>query len=269
MKAGQADKAAARRAVIYCRVSTQEQADSGLGLQAQLSRCRGYCEAQGWTVAGVFSDAGVSAKTLDRPELERALEALPRGGVLVTLKLDRLTRTVADLAPLAERIAASAADWVAVQEHYDTSTATGRLMLRMVLELSQWEREVIGERTTAALAVKRERRERLGTTPLGYRTAGDGSVSLDRAEMETVRLARALRFAGKSYREIAATLAAKGRRTKRGGRWHAETVRLIVAPRYLDAVTARESSEPRSAAAQLERGRARMEYDTRRTFASC
>lgn len=241
MSRNKAETTEAREAVIYVRVSTTEQELSGLGLADQEARCRGYCAAQGWTVTGVYSD-GVSGKTLDRPELARALEALPRHGVLVALKLDRLTRSVADLAPLAERIAAKGADWVAVAENYDTSTATGRLMLRMVLELSQWEREIIAERTVAALQAKRSRLERLGTTPLGFRTDAEGRVTADPEGQETVARARELRQAGLTLQSIADRLHHEGRRTGRGGRWRTETVRRLLAVRYLERVVAHQNA---------------------------
>lgn len=227
-----------RRAIIYLRVSTTEQADSGLGLEAQERRCRAHCEAQGWEVVAVFVDAGVSAKSLDRPELENALRALAAGCALVVLKLDRLTRSVVDLPALLERIDATGADWVSVSEHVDTSTATGRLMLRLILEISQWEREVIAERTVAALAEKKARGERLGTTPLGYRTDCDGNLTVDEAEQLTVSRARQLRDQGETLRAVAAVLTAEGHRTKRGGKWGAETVRLLLQPRYVETLAA-------------------------------
>src|SRR4051794_30686679 len=118
-----------RAAIIYVRVSTTEQADSGLSLSSQEKRCRAYCDAQGWEVAGVCVDAGASAKDLHRPELEKALDALTPGGVLVVLKLDRLTRRVAHLEPISERIREAGADWVSISESFDSSSACGRLML--------------------------------------------------------------------------------------------------------------------------------------------
>lgn len=225
-----------RKAIIYCRVSTSEQADSGLGLEAQQKRCEGYCAAQDWTIAGIFIDAGISASTLNRPKLEEALAALEPGSVLVVLKLDRLTRTVADLAPLSEQIERAGAEWATVQEKFDTSTATGRLMLRMMLELSQWEREVIGERTSAALQQKKSRRERLGTTPLGYRTNEAGEVMTDDAGQATVSRARELRAEGLTLRAIADQLTREGHQTARGGKWAAMTVSKILRPRYLEQI---------------------------------
>src|SRR5689334_22340398 len=110
-------------AVIYCRVSTDEQAKSGLGLEAQEARCRAWAAANGYDVAAVFVDEGASAKTLKRPELAKALAALKPGRVLVAYKLDRLTRTQADFPALAARVEAAGAEWATVEERFDTSTA--------------------------------------------------------------------------------------------------------------------------------------------------
>jgi site-specific DNA recombinase len=228
-------------AVAYVRVSTQDQADSGLGLEAQKARIGAYCTAQGWTLAEVFTDAGVSAKTLDRPALKAALAALRPGRVLVALKLDRLTRTARDLDELTARVHQAGGEWATVEGSYDTGSAMGRFMLRVVADIAQMEREVTAERTVAALQAKKARRERLGTTPLGYRTVEtpDGRrVEKDPQGQETVRTARRLFDAGKSYRAIAAELTATGRPTKRGGRWQAETVRYLIRERYLEEIAA-------------------------------
>jgi len=225
-----------KQAIIYCRVSTQEQADSGLGLEAQEQRCRAYAIANNWSIAGLYVDAGISAKSIDRPQLQHALEALTPNSVLVVLKLDRLTRSIADLQPLSEQISRAGAEWVSVQEKFDTSNATGRLMLRMILELSQWEREVIGERTSSALQQKKRRKERLGTTPLGFTTVEKQVVALP-SEQVTVARARELRHQGLSMRKIAAKLTDEGHKTKRGGRWQAETIAKILKPRYVEQIS--------------------------------
>lgn len=228
-------------AVAYLRVSTQEQADSGLGLEAQRARVEAYCTAQGWKLVSVHTDAGVSAKTLERPALRAALDTLCPGRVLVALKLDRLTRTARDLDELTALVHRNGGEWATVEGAYDTATAMGRFMLRVVADIAQMEREVTAERTSAALQAKRSRRERLGTTPLGYRTvetAEGRRVETDAEGQETVRMARALFDSGKSYRAIAAELTAAGRPTKRGGAWHPETVRYMVRERYMEEIAA-------------------------------
>ncbi|NCO34097.1 MAG: hypothetical protein AUJ92_10600 [Armatimonadetes bacterium CG2_30_59_28] len=231
------DPHAVTEAVIYTRVSTSEQVDSGLGLEAQESRCRAYAEANGWTVAGVFSDAGVSASGIDRPALNAALQTLTRGRILVGLKLDRLTRNVSDLTPLVQRIEDAGAEWATVAEKFDTTFATGRLMLRLMLEISQWEREVIGERTSAALQEKKRRGERRGTLPLGFDVDEHGQIHDNREEQATVARARELREKeGLTLRQIAEVLTREGRQTKRGGKWGPETVNLLLKPRYLETI---------------------------------
>lgn len=226
----------ATEAIIYCRVSSDEQAKSGLGLESQEARCRAWATANGLEIAATYIDAGISAKTLQRPELEKALAALKPGRVLVSLKLDRLTRTQADFPILAARIEAAGGEWATVEERFDTSTAMGRAMLQIVLTFSQLEREVVGERTAAALAEKRVRGERLGTTPLGYDTLANGDVVENATEQATVARARALRAAGCTLRAIGAALTAEGRQTKRGGSWGPSAVSLLLAPRYVETL---------------------------------
>lgn len=235
------EKPETTEAVAYIRVSTQEQADSGLGLAAQKARIEAYCTAQGWKLAALFADAGVSAKTLDRPALTEALAALKPGRVLVALKLDRLTRTARDLDELTARVQDQGGEWATVEGAYDTGSAMGRFMLRVVADIAQMEREVTAERTSAALQAKKARRERLGTTPLGYKTVDTPEgrcVEVDAEGAETVQMARALFDAGKSYRAIAAELTAAGRKTKRGGPWYASSVRGLMAERYLEEIAA-------------------------------
>jgi len=232
---------AVTEAVGYIRVSTQDQADSGLGLEAQKARIMAYCEAHGWRLLTIHTDAGVSARTLDRPALQAALEDIHHGRVLVALKLDRLTRTARDLDEFTARVQERGGDWATVEGNYDTSTAMGRFMLRVVADIAQMEREVIAERTVAALDAKRARRERLGTTPLGYRTVETSEgrrVEIVPEEQATVRMARDLYDAGLTYRAIALELIAAGRSTKRGGTWHPETVRYLIRERYLEEIAA-------------------------------
>lgn len=142
-------------AIGYIRVSTTEQADSGLSLEAQRTRIEAYCAANGWELLSIFADAGVSAKTLDRLTLLNALKALKPGSVLIGLKLDRLPWSVRDLTTLLSMIEEKGAEWACVQERFNTTTATGRLMLNLIVERSQWEREITAERTSAALSAKR------------------------------------------------------------------------------------------------------------------
>lgn len=226
-------------AIGYVRVSTGEQADSGLGLEAQRQKIKFQCEANGWNLLRLHEDPGFTAKNLDRPGLRAALAELKPGRVLVVLKLDRLTRSVRDLGELTEIIDEAGADWASVQEKFDTTTATGRLQLSIMVLLSQWEREVISERTTDALAVRKIENKRLGTTPLGYKTIEEDGVKrivVDEEEMKAVKLARELHAGHLSLRRIAALLDEAGFKTKRGGKWHSMTVHKLLKTRYIESI---------------------------------
>lgn len=199
----------------YTRVSTEDQSTKGLSLDMQEAKLRAYCELYNHELVRVVSDPGFSAKTLDRPGLAEVLGGLEAGEAegLVILKLDRLTRSVANLGHLLETYFTRHA-LLSVMEQTDTSTAGGRLVLNLLISVSQWEREVISERTSAALQHKKSLGVKLGPPAL-----------LDEA---TISRIRELRSQGLSLPVIAKALTAEGYTTKRGGAWHSFTVSKIL-----------------------------------------
>jgi DNA invertase Pin-like site-specific DNA recombinase len=211
-------------------VSTEKQVEHGVSLAAQHAKVSAYAELYDLDLIAVEVD-GLSAKTLDRPALVRALAALTEGRAdgLLVVKLDRLTRSVRDLGDLVDRYFA-AGRWalVSVSENIDTRTAAGRLVLNVLGAVSQWEREAIGERTATALAHKRSCGEIAGTVPYGFRLAPDGvHIEKDVDEHQAVDLVRELRAHGLTLRAIAQRLDASGRAPRGGGRWHPQTVANI------------------------------------------
>jgi len=219
------------RAIAYIRVSTDKQADHGVSLEAQEAKVRAYASLYDLELVDVVVDAGASAKTLDRPGLARVLDAVKRGAVdaVVVVKLDRLTRNVADLGHLVERYFQKAA-LLSVSEQIDTRTAAGRLVLNVLASVAQWEREAIGERTAVAMKHKAAKGELVGAVPYGYALAADGVALVQvEAEQAVIREARALRAAGVSLRAVAAELAARGFVARNGRAFAAEQVRRMVA----------------------------------------
>ncbi|MBM3267804.1 MAG: recombinase family protein [Candidatus Sericytochromatia bacterium] len=210
------------KAIGYIRVSTQEQAAEGISLAAQEAKIRAYADLYGLDLVDVVTDAGVSAKSLDRPGLADALARLEAGEAdgLVILKLDRLTRSVSDWEALIDRHFGERAGkaLMSVSDQIDTRSAGGRLVLRVLVTVSMWEREAVAERTALALAHKQAQGEHVGSVPFGYRIEGGRLVAAD-AEAVTVDRIVALRSAGLTLRGIADTLAAEGIATKRGGAW--------------------------------------------------
>ena len=117
---------------------------------------------------------------------------------------------------------------VSLSESLDATTATGRLMLNLLGSLSQWEREVIAERTALALRHKRDRLQVYGQTPFGFRRIGDSLEALER-ELAVMRRIYALRGDGLTLRAIVDQLNGERIKTKTGKRWAPETVRYILA----------------------------------------
>jgi site-specific DNA recombinase len=155
------------RAIGYARVSTDKQADSGVSLEAQQEKIRAMAVVQGAALLDVIVDAGESAKTLDRPGMERLLALVDARKVdtVIIAKLDRLTRSVKDLALLLEHFTRRGVGLVSVAESLDTNTAAGRLVLNIMVSVSQWEREAIGERTRDAMARMKAKRQAYSPTP--------------------------------------------------------------------------------------------------------
>jgi DNA invertase Pin-like site-specific DNA recombinase len=220
------------KVVGYVRVSTEEQAAGGVSLAAQREKIAAYARLYDLELIEIVEDAGASGKTLDRPGLIQALDMLRRGQAagLVVGKLDRLTRSVADMAKLVDRYFGERAgkSLLSVADQVDTRTAAGRLVLNVLVSVSQWEREAIAERTADALRYKRSAGEVYGPIPLGFAHDGAGRLVVVQEEAATVERARELRASGLSLRAVAAQLGAEGRQTKRGGRWLPTTVAKLV-----------------------------------------
>jgi len=210
------------RAIGYVRVSTEKQADFGVSLEAQSEKVRAMAVVQGAELAEIIVDAGESAKSLNRPGMARLLSLVDSGAAdtVIIAKLDRLTRSVKDLAELLERFTRRGVSLVSVAESLDTGTAAGRLVLNIMVSVSQWEREAVAERTRDAMQHKRANHERVGTVPFGYHVAADGlHLEADPAEQGILARVRELKAAGRTTREIADALNREGFRTRRGTEW--------------------------------------------------
>ena len=201
--------------VGYIRVSTEDQAREGVRLAAQRAKIDAYALVKDWSVVEVIQD-DMTAKHLRRRGVQRLLELVARRqvGAVIVYKLDRLTRSVKDLNSLVELFDKKNVALVSLQGSLDATTATGCLMMNLLASVSQWEREVIGERTRDAM-------QHLKAHGKVYsRPAFDDAATL--AQIHTMRVA------GATYQEIADELTAAGVPTVRGGRWQAATVLGIV-----------------------------------------
>lgn len=219
------------RAVGYVRVSTDKQADRGVSLEAQVEKVRAMATVHSAELVEVITDAGESAKSLDRPGMAHVLEMVRTKTVdmVIVAKLDRLTRSVRDLADLLEIFQRRGVSLVSVAEALDTGSAAGRLLLNIMVSVSQWEREAIGERTRDAMAHKRAKNEWNGNAPYGYRLCEDRKhVEPEEPEQKVLRRIRHLRGRGTSLREIATRLNRSRIKTRSGGTWRHEYVARLL-----------------------------------------
>ena len=170
------------KAAGYIRVSTAEQAREGYGLAAQEQAVRSFCQAHGWDLTEIYSDAGRSGSSIQQREsLSRLLEDAQAGAFerVVFLKLDRLARNLRDLLGICDGLEEAAVGIVSIQESIDTGTATGRMIRSVLGALSEFERDTIIGRIKDALAEKARQGEILGRLPLGYMRDEDGAVVAD------------------------------------------------------------------------------------------
>lgn len=220
------------RAIAYLRVSTTEQAATGLSLEAQRAALEAEATRRGWGSVTFAADTASGKSTTGRPALLEALEALDRGeaDVLVVARLDRLARSLADFAAILDR--AERRGWAVVAlDAADTTTPSGRLMVSLLAAFSQYERDLIAARTREALAVRKAQGVRLGR-PVLVRTELRARVAELRAE-------------GRTLQAIADLLNAEGVTTPSGGTWFPASVARTLRSHRLDA----EAAEIRAARA--------------------
>lgn len=218
--------------IAYLRVSTGKQADQGLSLEVQQDKATAYARLYDLDLIEVIVDAGESAKTLQRPGLQRALSLLQSGqaAALLIIKLDRLTRSVADLGRLIdEYFAPGKAELLSVSEQMDTRSASGRLVLNILASVSQWEREIIAERTRDVMRHKQKQGEYIGGhIPYGF-DVSNGELVANLLEQQVIRQAQALYANGLSLRKVSAVLDQRGFQSRTGSMFHPGQIQRMIA----------------------------------------
>lgn len=215
-------------AVGYLRVSTAEQADSGLGLDAQRRTIETHAAARGITIVEWFTDAGVSGGTVPtkRPAMREALASLAdrRASVLLAAKLDRVSRSIKDAMDLTHLADKQGWSLTTADMMMDTTTPAGRAARNMLWVFAQFELDMIGQRTRDALAEKKAQGVQLGKP--------------SQLPAEVVERICQEAYDGASLRTIAADLMAAGIPTGSGSPvWHAAQVRRVLDGKAGAAVT--------------------------------
>jgi DNA invertase Pin-like site-specific DNA recombinase len=206
-------------------VSTEEQAISGLGLDAQRASLYGKAAQLGLPLTVCEEPAMCGAAALeDRPVLMQAVAALGRGDVLLVAKRDRLGRDFLEVGLIERLVKKRGARVVSAAGEGTADDEPSSVFTRHVMDaVAELEHAHIRARTKAGLTAKRARGERAGTIPFGFQLAADDPdhqrIEPAPVEQRLVAQFRALRAAGKTYAEIAAIVTAAGATTRRGTPW--------------------------------------------------
>jgi site-specific DNA recombinase len=218
-----------KRAVIYTRVSTEDQAREGFSLDAQRNRLTAYCEAKGWLTAEFYTDEGQSGRTDDRPAYQKMLHDRENWDVMVVLKMDRIHRNSKNFTIMMDQLNSWGKEFASTQESFDTTTAMGRFVMDIIQRIAQLESEQIGERVRSGMQQKAQSGGGyLGfNIPYGY-DYEKGSLTPKPEEAPVLVRIFDLYLSGLSLGKIAAILNADQVPTKRGKTWAKTTVMSIL-----------------------------------------
>ncbi len=217
----------------YVRVSTEGQVEEGVSLDAQEAKIRQWADLNDRPVGDIYKDAGISgAKLASREGLQAAIKHVCKAkGALVIYSLSRLARSTRDTLDISERLSKSGAELVSLSEKIDTTSASGKMIFRLLAVLAEFERDQVAERTREAMRHLRANGKRVSRyAPFGWDVSVDGRNLVSNAEEhKVIRRIMVFRKKGRSPGWIADRLTQIGIPTKQGRKtWSAKVVRTIV-----------------------------------------
>ena len=219
-----------KRAAIYIRVSTQEQAQEGYSVGEQKERLVAYCKAHDWLIADIYADAGYTGSNLKRPGIQKLISETDKFDLVLVYKLDRLSRSQRDTLYLIEEIfLPNTVDFVSMQESFDTSSPFGKAMIGLLAVFAQLEREQIKERTRMGRVARAKAglHHGGGYIPIGYNYE-DGHLTINPYEAEQVKKIFSWYLEGASLKAIADRLQEVGYTTRYGNYTSWTTIRNIL-----------------------------------------
>ncbi|MEC0092471.1 recombinase family protein [Paenibacillus macquariensis] len=218
-------------ALAYIRVSTEEQAEKGNSLFEQQERAVAYCKAMGWDEPILFIDDGYSAKNINRPELTKLLERVKTEscGIVITTKLDRLSRKLFDILKLNEYFNKYNFNYVSATEGFDTSTPAGRLVLQMLGMVAEFERERISENVrNNMMSIANNTKKVISRPCFGYDVI-EGELVINIEESLIIKKMAAWTLEGEGARSIVKRLNLVEKvTTKEGNQWHDKVLRELL-----------------------------------------
>ncbi len=223
-----------RKAALYTRVSTEDQAKEGFSLDAQLEKLNAYCTARGWDIADIYVDDGYSGRNIRRPAYTRLIEDMDSWDTLLVIKMDRIHRNSKNFMIMMEKLKEQNKEFVSMTESLDTSTAMGRFVMDIIQRIAQLESEQIGERVYDGMEQKaRTNGGSLGfNIPYGYEYQNKTLV-INPKEKEQVKRIFDLYLQGWGMKKIADFFNENQIPTKQKRSWGSQTIsRILKNPLY-------------------------------------
>lgn len=220
-----------KRAALYARVSTEEQALSGYSLDAQLEKMRLFCEINDLEIVGEYVDDGFSGTNTRRPAYKKMFspEERKKWDTLVILKMDRIHRSSKNFMHMMEDLKKNRQEFVSTFDKFNTTTAEGRFALDIIQRIAQLESEQIGQRTYIGMHEKAtSKRGIMGfTPPFGY-DLKNGELINNKNELDIIINIFTMYMSGMTLDQIAFFLNKNGNRTRKGNPWNKYNLRTIL-----------------------------------------
>ena len=215
----------------YARVSTDDQANEGYSLEAQLDMLRDYVESQdNWEIFDTYVDDGYTGRNIKRPEYTRMMNDIEHWDAIAVVKMDRIHRNSRNFMAMMDFLEKNKRSFVSSTDSLDTSTASGRFAMDIIQRIAQFESEQIGERTYFAMEEKAKMSDGkiMGfTPPFGY-TAYKGELFANDEELDVVREIFRSYASGMTMDEICYRLNRDGTLTRRQNPWNKFNLRNIL-----------------------------------------
>ncbi len=213
----------------YARLNNQRPTPKNMGIRNQVQTIRGWTEEKGYTIRKIFRDTDSNSASLDLPNLKKLIYLIEKGevSVLIVARLDRLTRVIRLHKKLLDLFEEKNVRFVSITEGLDSKSKSGKKVLEALGIIALWDAKSIPDRTRRMIELKREIGECVGHAPFGYTYNKKQLIPLEK-ELTIAAIIRQKREdENLSYHKIAKLLNSQRMRAKRGGRWYAETIKVI------------------------------------------
>ena len=213
----------------YARLNNQRMTPKNLGIRNQVKTIQRWAEEKGLKIQKIFRDTSSSSASMELNNLKKLITLIEQGevSVLVVARLDRLTRAIRIFKKLLDLFEEKNVRFVSVMEGLDSKSKSGKKVLEALGIMALWDAKSIPDRTRRMIELKKEIGERVGHAPFGYTYHNKKLIPLEK-ELSIAKIIREKRDdENLSYHKIAKFLNSQRMRAKRGGRWYAETIKVI------------------------------------------